>query len=210
MFYRTGRKLYLLRADSTDRLLVVNTREIGDLLWLLVSSALVWGIGFSWASAAGVTFLRKYFLLTDTAPPSIAEARGSGEGLTVEFKKSISFEIQSSVDRVLESIAAFANSSDGAIFIGIEDNGNVRGLRLVGEKARDALKERIHQVVRNRIRPHPAMQVDFLEEEGQTVCRIFVPRGEQLCTSWMELFMCPSDIKAPPERVLKLVEEFAI
>jgi uncharacterized protein YuzE len=142
ILYRTGRKLYLVGADSNDRLLVVDTREIGDLFWILLCSALLGIVGFSGAYAAGMTFLRKYFLLTDSAPAGIAEARRVGEGLTVEFKKSISFEVQSSVDRVLESIAAFANAADGSIFIGIEDNGNVRGLRLEGGKARDALRER--------------------------------------------------------------------
>jgi ATP-dependent DNA helicase RecG len=131
----------------------------------------------------------------------------------LSLKRSISFDVQNSVDRVLETIAAFANTAGGTIFIGIEDNGKVHGLRLEGAKARDALNERIYQSVRNRVRPSPVIQIAFLEAEGQTVCRIFVPRGEQPLHGLDGLIYVrdgPSDIKAPPERILKLVEEYAV
>lgn len=62
MFYQAGRKLYLVRTDSTDRLMAVNTSEIGDVAWIMASPALVWSLGFSGAYAAGVTFLRKFIL----------------------------------------------------------------------------------------------------------------------------------------------------
>jgi predicted HTH transcriptional regulator len=57
------------------------------------------------------------------------------------------------------------------------------------------------------------IQVDFLEEEGHTVCRVFVPRGEQplhVLDGVIYVRDGASDIKAPPERVVRLVEEFAI
>jgi schlafen family protein len=211
--FRAGRQIYIVRADSSDRLLVVNTSPVGDLLWLLGCSTLLLGAGFSGAYASGRTFLRKYFLLSDSSAHSYADALQLGEGLTVEFKRSISFDVQNSVDRVLETIAAFANTAGGTIFIGIEDNGKVHGLRLEGAKVRDALNERIHQSVRNRVRPSPVIRIAFLEAEGQTVCRIFVPRGEQPLHGLDGLIYVrdgPSDIKAPPERIVKLVEEYAV
>jgi len=180
---------------------------------LLVLSALVSAGGFSVAYRSGMTFLRKYFLLTDSSAHSLADALRLGEGLTVEFKRGISFEVQNSVDRVLETIAAFANTADGTIFIGIEDNGNIHGLQFEGAKGPAALADRIHQVVRSRIRPVLLIQVDFVEAEGLTVCRVFVPRGEQplhVLDGVIYVRDGASDIKAPPERVLKLIEEHAV
>jgi ATP-dependent DNA helicase RecG len=152
-------------------------------------------------------------VLTNRSAHSSADALRRGEGLTVEFKRSISFDVQASVDRVLETIAAFANTADGTIFIGVEDNGNIYGLRLEGAKARDALAERIYQAVRHRIRPAPLIQVDFVEAENRTICRVFVPRGEQplhVIDGVIYVRDGASDIKAPPERVLKLIQEYAI
>jgi uncharacterized protein YuzE len=211
--YRQGRQLYVVRADSNDYLLVVNTSQVGDLLSLLVLSALISAGGFTVAYRSGMTFLRKYFLLTDSSAHSVGDALRLGEGLTVEFKRGISFEVQNSVDRVLETIAAFANTADGTIFIGIEDNGNIHGLRFEGAKGPAALADRIHQVVRSRIRPVLLIQVDFVEAEGLTVCRVFVPRGEQplhVLDGVIYVRDGASDIKAPPERVLKLIEEHAV
>jgi hypothetical protein len=211
--YRHGRQIYAVRADSNDRLLVVNTSQVDDLLSLLVLSALILAGGFSVAYTSGMTFLRKYFVLTGSSAHSLADALRLGEGLTVEFKRGISFEVQNSVDRVLETIAAFANTANGTIFIGIEDNGNIHGLRPDGAKGRDALAERIYQAVRSRIRPALLIQVDFVEAEGIAVCRVFVPRGEQplyVIDGVIYVRDGASDIKAPPERVLKLIQEYAV
>jgi hypothetical protein len=211
--YRSGWQLYVVRADSNDRLLVVNTSIVGDLRSLLILAVAIMGGGLVVGHRSGMTFLRKYFLLRDSSPPSTTDALRLGEGLTVEFKRGISFEVQNSVDRVLETIAAFANTADGTIFIGIEDNGNVHGLRLDGTKGRDALVERIHQAVRQRIKPSPLIQVDFVEVQDRTVCRVFVPRGEQpLYVMDGVIFVRDgaSDVRAPPERVLKLIAEYAL
>jgi predicted HTH transcriptional regulator len=57
------------------------------------------------------------------------------------------------------------------------------------------------------------IQVDFVEAEGLTVCRVFVPRGEQplhVLDGVIYVRDGASDIKAPPERVLKLIEEHAV
>jgi hypothetical protein len=211
--YRQGRHIYVVRADSNGRLLVVNTDQVGDMLSLMVLSALILAGGFAVAHRSGMTFLRRYFVLTDGSPHSPGDALRLGECLTVEFKRGISFEVQNSVDRVLETIAAFANTADGTIFIGIEDNGNIHGVRLDGAKGRDAMAERIHQAVRHRIRPVPLVQVDFVPLESRTVCRVFVPRGEQplhVIDGVIYVRDGASDVKAPPERVLKLIEEYAV
>lgn len=48
---------------------------------------------------------------------------GRGEGLTIEFKRTIR-----SAEKIAKTIAAFANTSGGVLFIGIEDDGSVSGI----------------------------------------------------------------------------------
>ena len=77
---------------------------------------------------------------------------------------------------LLKSIAAFANTNDGAIFVGIDDTGHVKGLDL-DPKRKDALERRIHQLARNRIKPTPPVQVAFEQVRGILIAKISVARG---------------------------------
>lgn len=52
-------------------------------------------------------------IFSKAAVIAIDDALRKGEGLTVEFKRSVAYDIQSSVNQVLETIAAFANTTDG-------------------------------------------------------------------------------------------------
>ena len=45
----------------------------------------------------------------------------SGESETVEFKESFN-------DAVIEALSAFANASGGTVFVGIADDGTVKGI----------------------------------------------------------------------------------
>jgi len=59
--------------------------------------------------------------MTGTRVPSLGEAQQGGEGQTVEFKRGLSADEgrTSSVDEeLLKSVAAFANTNDGVIFVG--------------------------------------------------------------------------------------------
>jgi ATP-dependent DNA helicase RecG len=60
----------------------------------------------------------------------------SGEGLKIEFKKSIG-----SLDK---EIVAFANSNGGRIFLGVDDNGKVKGVNITNK-----LKSQIQDIARN-------------------------------------------------------------
>lgn len=208
-----GGQLYVVRGDTDGRLLVVNTERVGAVAPLLGLAALLAIGGGLVAYRTGMTFLRRYFVLTSSTASTCTDALRLGEGLTVEFKRGISFDVQNSVDRILETIAAFANTADGTLFIGVEDSGHVHGLKFDGPKGRNALADRLHLAVRQRIRPFPVIQIDFEDVEGRTVCRVFVPRGEDLLYVLDGVIYIrdgAADIKAPPERVCKLVEEYAV
>src|SRR5579872_5523444 len=47
----------------------------------------------------------------------------SGEGYTIEFKRSVNSDLA-------KEMVAFANSSGGRIFIGIEDDGTIKGIAI--------------------------------------------------------------------------------
>lgn len=151
-------------------------------------------------------------LFKETRPHTIDEALKLGEGTSIEFKRSISFDNQGSVDQILQTIVAIANSGDGTLLIGIEDDGKVRGIKLDTTQEKDRLSQRIHQVVRQRIKPSPPIQVDFPDARGILVCRIFVPRGEEplyFLDGVIYVRYGPTDIKAQPEIVKRLLAAYA-
>jgi ATP-dependent DNA helicase RecG len=61
----------------------------------------------------------------------------SGEGYSIEFKRSVNADLA-------KEMVAFANSSGGRIFIGIEDNGNIRGVNVTS-----ALQSEVQTIARN-------------------------------------------------------------
>jgi ATP-dependent DNA helicase RecG len=159
-------------------------------------------------------YLRRYFALLGIQVPTVEEALRTGEGQRVEFKRGLSDEVAKSgtVDtELLKSITAFANSNDGAIFVGIDDTGHVKGLEL-DFKGRDASERRIHQLVRARIKPTPPIQVAFEELRGMLIGKISVARGEApvyMLDGVAYLRQGSSDVQAQPDDIISLVAEFA-
>src|SRR3990167_7242955 len=60
-----------------------------------------------------------------------------GEGLKIEFKESLDKSLA-------KEIAAFANSEGGRIFLGVRDDGAIKGVHATNE-----LKSRIQDIARN-------------------------------------------------------------
>src|SRR5208282_5263174 len=150
-------------------------------LWLLTGACALAFLSTS-VGATGLSrkFLRDYFTLTGTQMPTLEKALQSGEGQSVEFKRGISQDdtkMGSVEDELLKSIAAFANTNDGAIFIGIDDAGHVRGLELDFSR-KDRLERKIRQLVRNRIKPTPPFEVTFEDVLGFAIANFTVKRAE--------------------------------
>jgi len=114
------------------------------------------------------------------APPDISiriqELIALGEGPTTEFKQ----EIPDKADKMLKTVAAFANGNGGVILLGVEDEtGKVIGI------PRDNVnreKDRITNMIRNIVYPDPVVrleQVDMNEKDaqGQVIIAIYVDRG---------------------------------
>jgi hypothetical protein len=211
-FYRDRMNLYVVRTDSNERLLAVATQSIGDVPSITALFGLLFAFTGAVAYIAARTFLRKYFLFSQARSHTVQEALRLGEGESIEFKRSISFDSAGSVGQILQTVAAFANSGDGTIFIGIEDEGQIKGISAASPKERDQLSQRIYQLVRQRIKPTPSIRVDFADVRGYTVCTLFVPLGEEplhFLDGVIYLRYGSADIKAQPEMVKRLLAAHA-
>ena len=110
----------------------------------------------------------------------------AGEGLQVEFKRKVAHP-----DKVVRGIIAFANTEGGTLFIGVEDDGTLPGVRFPEEEIleirkalqryalpRIALKAEILAlnkkkfVVRVIVEPHPQRPVFFVHTDGRRECLI--------------------------------------
>jgi hypothetical protein len=207
-FQIQNHELYVTEIDATERFLAASSQSIGNVWSLAALFGLTFLLAASGIYISGSTFLRKYFVFSQARPRTVDEAVKLGEGLTIEFKRSISFEIPNSIDQILSTVAAFANSCDGTIFIGIEDDAKIKGIKLDGPKQKDQMAQRIYQTARQRIRPTPWIQVEFAEIRGFVICTIFVPRGDEplyFLDGTIYVRYGPTDIKAEPEIVKKLL-----
>ena len=161
----------------------------------------------------GNTLLRKYFIFRQGHPLGVQEALRLGEGPEIEFKRNISFESTNSTEQILQSVAAFANTGDGTIFIGVDDNGRITGIEVNGVKHKDRYSERLHQLVRARILPPPSIQVAFVTIRDFTVLVLFVPRGEEplyFMDGVVYVREGSADLTARPEIVRRILTEYQL
>jgi len=113
-------------------------------------------------------------------------------------------------DEFAESVAAFANTNDGVILIGIDDNGHIKGLKL-DSKQKDRFGQRVQQLIRNRIKPMPPIQLIFEELNGLTVAKMVVARGDAqayLMNGVIYIRSGSTDVQAQPEDLKRLVTEY--
>ncbi len=85
-----------------------------------------------------------------------------GEGLHVEFKEGVNKQL----DR---EMVAFANTSGGSIFLGVDDANEIRGIKIT-----NALKSQIRDIAHNC---DPSIQLDFIIYREEKVIEIKVEEG---------------------------------
>jgi hypothetical protein len=207
-------ELYLVQTDTKGRLLAISLVSVGGLWWLAILA------GFAFLSTSAIArllsrrFLRGYFAMRGLRLPTLAEALQNGEDQKTEFKRGISSNyagVSKSEDELVESVAAFANTNDGMILIGVDDSGHLKGLD-VDSKQKDRLLQKIYQLVRNRIKPMPPIQVTFEELRGLVVAKITVARGDApayMMDGTIYIRSGSSDVQAQPEDLKSLVMEYA-
>jgi hypothetical protein len=213
LFVQDG-ELYVVQTDTDGRLLATSLTSIGSLFWIAVVGIAVFIISFGTGWIFSRRFLRGYFALRALRVPTLKEALSSGEGQTIEFKRRLSDDPsreRTVEEEVLKSIAAFANTNDGAIFIGVDDTGKIVGLDL-DFKQRDRLEQKIRQLARTRIKPTPPIQVDYEAVRDLEVAKIIVARGDDLAyliAGVIYIRHGSADVQAQPEDLRRLIAEFA-
>lgn len=128
-----GQIVDLEQVDTNGRLVAVSLAYLGDLRWLFVAAIAIFVSSTLVARYLSRKFLRSYFLFSQTRVPTLEDGLRQGEGTQVEFKRGLSDDegkAGAAEEEFLKTVAAFANSGDGVIFIGIDDRGKVRGLDL--------------------------------------------------------------------------------
>ena len=213
-FYLSGSKLRLAQTNTNGRLSATSFVEIGGLWWIVCLCAL----GFLATGLAGNAlsrrFLRNYFAVTGMLVPSLEEAMREGESQSVEFKRGLSEnenKAGNAEDEILRSVAAFANTNDGVIFLGIDDAGHIKGLGL-DYAQRDRLERKVHELTRTRIRPTPPVQITFEDLRGLVIAKIAVARGGAplyMMGGTIYVRRSSSDVQAQPEDAVRLVSQYA-
>lgn len=207
--------LYVVQTDTDGRLLATTLVPVGSLLGIVLGGVAILGLSFGIVWLLSRRYLRVYFALRNVRVLTLDEALRIGEGQTVEFKRRLSDDpsrTKIAEDELLKSIAAFANTNDGVIFIGIDDSGHIIGLEL-DFKQRDRLEQKIRQLARSRIRPIPVVQVGFENARGLEVARVTVPRGEEpayIIGGVVYIRNGSSDVQAQPEDLKRLITEHAL
>ena len=101
----------------------------------------------------------------------------AGEGLTVEFKRCGG----QPGDDTFETICSFANRQGGNLFLGVEDDGTVRG---VPDKAIRSIQRNLVNVVNNPklFNVAPVVETEVIAVDGHVVIRVWVPMGPAVYT----------------------------
>ncbi len=94
------------------------------------------------------------------------------ESLTVEFKSDRS----RLADReLIETVVCLANTDGGEIYLGVEDDGSVTGLHPQHQNL-----STLAAMIANRTNPPISVRVTALQEEGQTIACIEVPKSPRI------------------------------
>ncbi len=205
---------FVVLIDRASRVVAVNLVPVGNLWWLAAVGILLLLLTTILVRSLSRRFLRNYFAFSQAKLVSLNEALRQGEGPHVEFKRGISEEEHtggSAYEELLKTIAAFANSGNGVIFIGVDNSGKVTGLKLTYQQ-KGRLEQKIRQVVRNRIKPTPPIQITFNHIDGASVVSIAVIHGEEpayLLNGVIYMRYGSSDVQAQPEDIHRLIAEYA-
>jgi len=92
-----------------------------------------------------------------------------GEGQTIEFKKKANHP-----EKIVREVVAFANSEGGNLFIGVDDNGTISGLKFPDEE-----EFILSKAIRELCRPAIQFDVHHLVIKDAVILRYEIEAGEE-------------------------------
>lgn len=105
---------------------------------------------------------------------NLPEIRSKGEGINVEFKERIPEQAQ----RLGKELAALGTSGGGAVYLGINDNGELVGLDASDGEARDDIALRVQGIVQS-IKPALRVEILFAVDNDKTILVVRIPQQEE-------------------------------
>lgn len=118
-----------------------------------------------------------------------------GESFFVEFKESFT-------DNISKEIVGFANASGGSLYLGVDDEGVVKGISIT-----NSLKSRIQDLARNC---DPSISIDVIGHEQLNIIEIKVKEGKNKpysCKSGFYLRIGPSSQKLKRDEIFRFVTQ---
>ena len=122
---------------------------------------------------------------TPSLEAQIADDLHLGEGEEVEFKPFIAPKDTKEAE-LAETVVAFANSKGGRLYVGVDDSGTLLGHTKFREfcpnnndRTLENLEAWFKQLIRDRVKPSPALSVDVLEYQGAPLLVARVEAGSQ-------------------------------
>ncbi len=128
------------------------------------------------------------------------------EGQTVELKREY-------VEDIKKSVVAFANTNDGVIYVGVNDDGSIAGIKNV-----DSVMLQLANALRDNIKPDVTFLVDYEVEMIQTasIVKLTVKKGTS-CPYYLAskgirpegvyIRKGPSNFPATETMILKMIKE---
>ncbi|MCK4594483.1 DUF262 domain-containing protein [bacterium] len=116
--------------------------------------------------------------------PTLAELLERSEGLTLEFKSSLRYDLYLKTVNpklewaVIKTISGFMNSEGGTLLIGVEDAGEPLGieadLQTLGKRNQDGFELKLTELIANYLGENvlPYCKVSFEKIEGKTICQV--------------------------------------
>ena len=99
---------------------------------------------------------------------NLSRLTGSSESMTIEWKQSLS-----EINEIIETVAAFANTEDGKVFVGVSKDGNILGVQ-IGKGTVENLVNKIAQHTEPKIHP----RITVTKAEGKKIIVIEVQPSE--------------------------------
>lgn len=122
---------------------------------------------FNWRSPFGA--IRE--LAPEYDEETVDDLLSSKEGKKLEFKLEI---VKDRESEFLETICAFSNSLGGSVLLGVDNDGNVRGLN---ERQLEAYRQKIIDLVRAWIEPKVSCELSIITYKKKAILAVEVPKG---------------------------------
>ena len=113
-------------------------------------------------------------------------------------------------DDIYKEVIAFANTDGGVIYIGIDDQGNVQGIKDV-----DETYTRLTNGIRDAVQPDVTMFVRYVLQDDQVIrvnvaegsCKPYYLKGKGLKPNGVYVRQGTSSVQASPEQIRQMIKD---